>query len=737
MLRIAKTFGCLALLAFGGQLASGYSLLGPGPNEPDTWQVPEIGYMIGGDIGTPKNIGEEYRWNTPFVYYGFDQSFQDYFGSKGVAAVEQAFAVLNGLTNFSKYSADLSEVPLETARVNYRAQALHLYDLKTVALFLVVEELGLTEPDRYVWTLRNRVCTACPECSYSVIKRNFDPVNWEPSSYVNGTLYSYVIREICSGGPPVAWTDPFTVDPLAFNSYPVTSMGSWGYGQFTTGMTRDDVGGLRYSYRTNNVNWESMSSDSTFYYTNTSGGQQLLITSNLTLLAAQALTNNAASLQSLYPDLNIVSTANIFTNIWVTNSTAYFTNYPFDPIGTPPHLAFLTSRTLTVQSRYRHTFGNLMTFALSNGAWVMVPVPDVNLLTNRDFVTVQTTTVTNSPYDVIGTPPHTNITSVTFRTNEVSGEFFILPPSLCSIGIIGLQATFINSYTNVLTSATNATVDTTNSQSYTQTIVNYSTNHAFTYFPVECLSTNVTLRQGIDHMTFVRGNFDSMVGRFFQPITNVYSQILITNSQLSKAWFRRIVTKPDFLITAADMLGLVAARTSTPGNFIDVNKNPGISGPGNIEPNMVLTFNKVGPLLINNYGTNFVHGGMNEFNATTNFIWGSFDGSTNAPVVYPSGSSIANLEAQILFQITTGFLPDGREQTAYPNTQLQAAGDQSPAWSLADGSLPPGLSLSPSGVISGMPTAAGTYSFTVSLTGIGLGGSSRTTARPLLITINP
>ena len=739
MLRLAKIFGCLALLAFGGQLASGYALLGPGANDPDTWQVPEIGYMVGGDIGTPKNLGEEYRWNTPVIYYGFNQNFLDYFGSNGVAAVEQAFAILNRLTNFSKYSANLSEVPLETMRVNYRAQALHLYDLKTIALNLVVEELGLAEPDRYVWTLRSRETQpglSCPWMIYRVIKRNFDPVTWEPSSYLNGTLYSYVIDEYCTG-TPTATTTPFTVDPLVFNTYPITSMGTFGYGQYTTAMTRDDIGGLRYIYGTNNVNWESMSSDSTFFATNTGGGQQLLITSNLTLLAAQALTNNAAALQGLYPDLNIVATANIFTNIWVTNITAYFTNYPMDPVGTPPHQVFTTTRTLTVQTQYRHTFGNLMTFVLRNGVWVMVPVPDVNLLTGRDFYTVQTTTMVNSPFDPVGTPPHVSTTSVTYPTNEVVGEYFILPPSLCSIAILGLQATFTNSYTNVVSSPTNGPPGSTNIQSYSQTIVNYSTNHWFNYYPVECLTANTNLRQGIDHFTFVRANYDSLVGRFFQPITNIYSQVIISNSQPYTAWMRRVVTKPDFLITASDLLGFLASRTTTPGNFNDANKNPGISGPGNIEPNMVITFNKVGPLLQNVYGTNYILSGLSESTARTNFIWGSFDGGTNAPVVYPSGTSIANLEAQILFQITTARPPNGTARTAYPATQLQATGAQSLTWSLAGGSLPPGLSLSPSGVISGTPSSGGTYSFTVSLTGIIPGGYSRTITRSLTITINP
>ena len=39
----------------------------------------------------PKNIGEEYRRNTPVMYYTFDANFLDYFGSNGVAAVDSAF----------------------------------------------------------------------------------------------------------------------------------------------------------------------------------------------------------------------------------------------------------------------------------------------------------------------------------------------------------------------------------------------------------------------------------------------------------------------------------------------------------------------------------------------------------------------------------------------------------------------------------------------------------------------
>jgi hypothetical protein len=132
---------------------------------------------------------------------------------------------------------------------------------------------------------------------------------------------------------------------------------------------------------------------------------------------------------------------------------------------------------------------------------------------------------------------------------------------------------------------------------------------------------------------------------------------------------------------------------------------------------------------------------LSELEGTTNFIWGSFDGTTNDPVVYPSGSSIVNLEAQILFQIITPSLPDGKVGAAYPATQLHAAGGVLPygSWTWANGwpSLPPGLSISTnpdgSGVITGTPTVAGTYGFAVSVTG----GDSRTITRSLSININP
>lgn len=65
--------------------------------------------------------------------------------------------------------------------------------------------------------------------------------------------------------------------------------------------------------------------------------------------------------------------------------------------------------------------------------------------------------------------------------------------------------------------------------------------------------------------------------------------------------------------------------------------------------------------------------------------------------------------------ISTNVLPAGtvNQSPGYAQT-LQASGGKTPyRWTLAGGSLPPGLSLSASGVIAGQPTTAGTSIFTV------------------------
>ncbi|MGH9760274.1 MAG: Ig domain-containing protein, partial [Blastocatellia bacterium] len=77
---------------------------------------------------------------------------------------------------------------------------------------------------------------------------------------------------------------------------------------------------------------------------------------------------------------------------------------------------------------------------------------------------------------------------------------------------------------------------------------------------------------------------------------------------------------------------------------------------------------------------------------------------------------IGTLGGNNAVSISTQSLPAGQAGVAYPSTQLLAAGGTAPYnWSVSRGQLPPGLALSASGTISGMPTSAGNWSADLSV----------------------
>ena len=84
--------------------------------------------------------------------------------------------------------------------------------------------------------------------------------------------------------------------------------------------------------------------------------------------------------------------------------------------------------------------------------------------------------------------------------------------------------------------------------------------------------------------------------------------------------------------------------------------------------------------------------------------------------------------------ITTTSLPSGAVSTTYTTTLAASGGIAPYAWSLAGGTLPPGLTLSSTGVITGTPTTTGTSSFTVRAADSSI--SAQTATRLLSLTIN-
>lgn len=471
------------LLAGAVQQVGAFSLLGPLA----AWQTQEIGYDPG-DLGGPMNLGEEYRYNLPLLTYGFDESFLNYFGAKGVEEVEKAFKILNDLPAVSDLSADLSEYPLDTRRFNHRAGALYLFDVKTYVLSTVLTELGLGCPERYAWTLRARaVVNNVPY--YTVIMRNFDPLTFEPTAYVNGSLYTYQIFAVT--GDPFWDSVELAVDPSLPDYSAVAGMNEFGYlgetygvsanqsaGMFVTGLTRDDVGGLRYLYRPENVNVEVL------------------------------------------------------------------TNAVLAPLGSSG------------------LGGGLIGAETSGGSPWGAPSGTINTSTNTT-----TTTSTNAPVDP-------------------------------------------------------------------------------------------ALRPGLDRLTFVRVNFDSLVGNW-KVLTNRFTDTYITNYSVRSQLLQRTLPYPDFLITAED-LGVdgfaqpFITSASVPGyiNNDALNGLATLDGPGTIAPGVRIGLTKLGPFLYHIFEGGEVDG--NKF-----FLWGSYDGTTNPPVVYPSGTSIKALEALIM----SGAVRDGGSGT--------------------------------------------------------------------------
>lgn len=259
-----------------------FSLLGPFDA---AYQTGEIGYGVNiiinsqvQDMGGPMNLEEEYRWQSPILVYGFDTTFVEYFGPKGIAAVEAAVKVINDLPRVSTLTPMLSEYPLETLRYNYTAQQLRIIDVKSLALSLFLEQLGLASAERYTHTLRSRIVEADGTENYTVIRRNWSPIPVNPmdpanqwrytdTPYVNSTLYTYGIRHfrarntlpefwdaqeiaLDAGNPKVSVASYVglqagLVDPRVFNQLYAGAL-TPGAGLFFTGLTRDDVGALRY-----------------------------------------------------------------------------------------------------------------------------------------------------------------------------------------------------------------------------------------------------------------------------------------------------------------------------------------------------------------------------------------------------------------------------------------------------------------------------------------------------------
>jgi hypothetical protein len=218
-------------------------------------------------IGSPMDLSEGYRWNVPILTYGFDKSFVDYFGPEGVAAVKQAIQFLNDLPPASQIV--LSNYTLNSRFVNLTAGSQGLVDLKSETLGLLLEQMGLAQPTRHIFQLvmLDSLLLQFPSedmwpsgtVPLRVHQRNFDPQSLLPSPYVNSVLFTGTLVHFGTEPPALNNSDivEIPVDPSAIPAYASADQ-HHNVGEFVSGLTQDDAGGLRYLLSPDNIEYEPL-----------------------------------------------------------------------------------------------------------------------------------------------------------------------------------------------------------------------------------------------------------------------------------------------------------------------------------------------------------------------------------------------------------------------------------------------------------------------------------------------
>lgn len=656
----------LVALALGARSAQAFSLGGPLSGDPggEDWQTVRLGYSdstttLNGAIMSPKNLSHEYRRNVPVLRYAFDLTFINYFGTNGIAAVEAAFAIMNSLPNVGTLSRNLNEYPLDdpltgatttfrdSRQINYTAEALNLLDLKSQTLGFLVEQLGLVSPERFTWTLRSRELSGdLPVTNYSTIMRNFDPVTLQPSAYVNGNRYTYEILEFTNPDSTHAWEFPADPESALYAYSSVANMfGADGegpiFGIFYTYLTRDDIGGLRYIYHPENLNYESFEPGTQMIASDPSA---LTLLTNIDLAEFSSFTrfNPPAVVQAAFPDLVILSnltTVSIEPEIQVVGITVTNERPPWgDPFTTFFSIVpILQTNPVLV---YNYTFANVITNYSSP------------------------TTLIRTELIGFETEPWSTPDAPVYRTNIIdefidlpSGAIIIVPPNIARFDFIpGQTYTNIIATTNLVLS-TNV-VDNGFLRPLVATEITYFTNVTYGVFPYALQDPPASvLRGGLGKITFERLTNAIITGTNFVH-TNSYSVAFMTNRfgviTTVTNEFRVLNTQPDILFRAADLgvlapIGqpiLIERSISLVSNAALNSVDPaGVGGPGNIFGPTVVSFSNTGPVLFNQNP-----GLANEAQARgfgEGFVWGSFDGSTNPPIVFPRDITLEDVSLLI------------------------------------------------------------------------------------------
>jgi hypothetical protein len=156
--------------------------------------------------------------------------------------------------------------------------------------------------------------------------------------------------------------------------------------------------------------------------------------------------------------------------------------------------------------------------------------------------------------------------------------------------------------------------------------------------PNENSFVNGAWRPGVDKIMFVPQPVDASSGTFL-AYSNQFTDRYLTNGILMQQFVARVVAKPDILFSVADFADQAAlpkVKCNGTTNWINnatLNGNSTGAGPGVIQPGITITFKKAGRMLSSETDES-----VNEETR----LWGTFDGSTNAPTIYPVAKTGTN-----------------------------------------------------------------------------------------------
>jgi len=168
------------------------------------------------------------------------------------------------------------------------------------------------------------------------------------------------------------------------------------------------------------------------------------------------------------------------------------------------------------------------------------------------------------------------------------------------------------------------------------------------------VATNlVGLLGGVEKITYVKVPYNSLSGSNFAPVIYNYTVTAVINGRLQTIPVTRTVNQPDIIFTAGEVFGNNFAavnptyypyqRTFTFAPSGLVVPATGVE-PEVITPQETITFNNETPVYINE-SPSFLSGDTAGY---TLLAWGTFDGSTNAPIIYPQTSSLSSLLNELL-----------------------------------------------------------------------------------------